>query len=416
MYDIVTQEKMYNEYITPGAIAEIKARSKVFDMIKKSDKLELGGLYAKQKMIMVASQANRASNNSTYPTAQESDPAFCLVRLKRAQMLTLQFDGMAMALAKKRGTPIDPQEFEKKGIFISVADDLSRQLMGDGSGRICQVNGVVTGSQTVYIDSPYWAALSRFLKKKRIIDIYNATPTKQADSQKIAAIVSDAQITMESAITVDDNSYIYNEDTYPGTVEAIGVGEMMGLLGIISDADPPVPNAAAGLQGLLVGSYPEWKANVLENGGVKRPLTEDLLTAGCDAAFEYGSISVFLTTLKVRRIWASYLSSLKTLPNQKALWGGWEGLPFIYDGKVIPMVPDRFVPDGFLFGLDESQLTLYVTQEGAEIEWEKGTDGGYLQKVASKNEFVSEGHIFMNLGTGLRKAFVVVKDLEEPTV
>jgi hypothetical protein len=413
LFDATTQEKLFVEYITPGVQAEIKARSKLWDMIQKSDKVELGGLYARVKMLMAASQSSRASSSAAYPTAAESTPAEGKVYLKRAQMFTLKFDGMAMELAAKKGTPIAPEEFEKKGIFITVADDMSRQLWGDGSGIFAYANGAGSGATSLIVDHSKYANLAYFLKPGRIIDGVTAG-SKEIDSNTVTAFDADTQTATITSDSWTDDAALYNEDVYTAS-EGAGLGEMMGLQGIIRATDPPAPNSSAGLQGLLVATYPEWKAHVKSNSGVDREISEDLIVSALDDAMEYGNVSVLLTTLKVRRAYADLLEAYKTLPNAEMLWGGWSGLAFVYDGKKIPLVPDRFCPDGDMYGLDESRLSIFCTDKKAQISWERGFGGqsAILQKVAGYNQYQAEGHIFSNLGTDLRKAFVVINDIDE---
>ncbi|HUU38006.1 MAG TPA: hypothetical protein VMW46_07380, partial [Candidatus Desulfaltia sp.] len=230
MFDIATETKLFNDFISPGVIGQIFAQSKIEGVIKKSDKEVLGGMIAKQKVMVGASQAARAASDSAYPAAQQSTPEETLIKLKRAMMFSIKFDGFALAVAAKGGTPLDPYEFEKQGILMTVIDDLSRQLISDGSGHVAQVNGAVTASPQVFIDSPYWTKLKRFLKKDRIIDIYNAAHTKQVDSNKIVAVVSDGEITLTGTPSCDDDAWIMNEDTYAAS-EGAGTGECMGLLG-----------------------------------------------------------------------------------------------------------------------------------------------------------------------------------------
>lgn len=408
MFNIVDQSKLFNEFLSPGVLAEVSTLSKMWDRSKKSDKIEAHGLYAKQKLLSAGGTSTRASSDSRYPAAKSSTPQFHLVYMKRSQMFSMQFDGFSLELASKAGASMDPQEFEKKGLFINLADDLSRQLMGDGSGVLATVNGVVTASAVVVVDHLLYANATKFLKKGMLLDIYNAA-TKQADSVEILSVDSATQFTLTAAVTLADNAVVRLEDTYTAT-EGAGLGEMMGLDGILRATDPPAPNATAGLQALLVANDTEWKCYVNANGGTNRAITEVLIEKCFDEVEGYSKPSVLLTTHGVRRAWASTLIAYKQLPNQKVLWGGWEGLPFNYDGKLIPMVPDRFVPDNRLYGIDESMLTLYVTKLGQEITWEKGDAGGILQKVAGKNEYVAEGHIFSNYGTPMRKAVGFVLD------
>jgi hypothetical protein len=407
--DANVEAKLFNEYINKGVEAQITSQSKIWAQIKKSDKIELGGKYAKQKVRIANSQSARASNSSTYPTAAETTPEETILYLKRAMMLTMLFDGFTLESAMNGGTPVDPLVFEKEGLLETVVDDLSRQTIMDGSGRLCQASTGAT-SATLLVDSPYFANATKFLKKGRYIDSYLST-VNQIDNNLIVTRDSTTQVTLTGTPTWSDDSWIMNADTYGGATETYGKGEMMGLMGIISAADPPTPNATAGLQGLLVGNYPDWAAVSSSNGGTKRALTEDLIISVLDL-IELGTIDVMLITQKLRRVWATIVKDYR-LNTSDIMWGGFKGMPFYYDGRQIPMVVDKFVPDGTILGLDSSKLTLYTTK-GAEITWEQGRDKSILQKVANKNEFTAEGHIFSNLGVSVRKAFFKICDLTEP--
>jgi len=414
MFDIDTQSELFNEFISPGVIAEIRAGSKLFDQIRKDWKqVNVYGEYATQKLLMAASQSNRASSNSSYPDPAESDPGKTIVYIKRAQMFSLHFDGLAMEAAERNGTPISPIEFERKGIFISISDDMSRQLMGDGGARVAQCVGAGVATNTLALDHPWHANGTKFLKAKRVIDIYtSAVPgVQEVDSVKITSRDSNTQVTLESPVSWSNDSYVFNEDVHTET-EGLGLGEMMGLMGVISDEDPPKPNAG-GLQNLDVGTYPDWIAYVDTNGGVDRPLVEDLFIQALDESEDYATCNVILVSRGVRRSWFSILSSYKTLPNTKVMWGGWSGLPFFFDGREIPVVPDKFVPDGTALGISQDNLIMHVLNPQL-ITWEKGDASNILQKVAGKNEYVAEGHIFGNVGTGLRKAFWRIGDIQEP--
>jgi len=411
MFDAATQSDLFNEFISPGVISEIRSRSKLFDQIRKDwEQIEPHGEFATQKLLTAASQSNRAASNSSYPEAAESDPAKTRVYVKRAQMFSLHFDGIALEAAERMGTPISPIEFEKKGIFISISDDMSRQLMGDGSGRIARANGAGVATATLTVDHPWYADATKFMKKKRVIDIYLGA-VQEVNSVKISTQDSPTQVTLESNQNWTDDAWILNEDIYCPAV-GLGLGEMMGLMGIIDDADPPVPHNA-GLQGLDVATYPDWVAYVDTNGGVARPLVEDLFIQMLQETELYATTDVILVSQGVFRVWYSLLTSYKTLPNTKTMWGGWSGLPFFYDGREIPVVSERFVPDGNAMALSNENLIMHVLNPNL-ITWEKGDASNILQKVANKNEFVAEGHIFGNLGTGLRPGFGRIEDLQEP--
>jgi hypothetical protein len=419
LFDKTTQDALFNEYITPGVTAEIVSRSKLWANIRKSWKqIEPHGRYARQKLLMASTEATGARSDASYPTAQESTPGEAKVYIKRAQMFSLKWDGLALEASSKGGTPISAMEFEKKGLFIRMADDLSRQLMLDGSGRVAQANGAGVATATLTLDSPWYAGTttargpSRFLKADRVIDVYLASAS-EVDSIAITSVDSATQVTLASVQTWTDDAWVFNEDAFTAT-EGMGTGEMMGLMGICDDADPPLPNATAGLQGLLVASYPEWIANVFGNSGTDRELSEDLMIQVMDECEDYSQIDVILTSPGVRRKYFALMKDYVTLPNQKVMWGGFSGLKFDYDGREIPVVMEKFVPDGKMLFLDSSQLTIHTLNPNI-ITWEKGDAGGILQKVANYNQYVAEGHIFANLGTGHRRGFGLLEDITEPS-
>lgn len=411
MFDITTEAKLFEDYLAPGVIAEIAQESKIVDRVEKTSKhLTLGGTTAKQKVLIEASQAARAANNSTYPIAQESTPEETHVYLKRSQMFTIKLDGFALECAQKGGTVQAPLDFEKTGIFITVRNDMSRQLMMDGSGRLCQANGAGSGATALIVDSPYFSDPTIFVKKNRVIDAYLAAAI-EINSIKVTAVAKATKTLTVASSTWTDDAWVLNEDTYRGT-ETPGQGEMMGLLGICSDADPPT----GALQGLLVGSYPEWKAVMNENGGVSRPYSDDLLISVLDQVVDWGMPTFALITRKIRRAILAQRRDKISYAQEKALmWGGWIGIPFYYDGKEIPLVVDKYVPDGMIIGGDESKLTIHATKENMEPTWEKGRDGSILQKVSGKNEYQAEAHIFSNLGVSVRRAFFRVADIQEPS-
>jgi hypothetical protein len=332
-------------------------------------------------------------------------------------MFSLGFEGLSLELAKNQGSPIDPVAFEQQEMFKGLGDDMSRQLMGDGSGKIVDCNGAGTATTTVVVDSAYYTKPAPlFFKPKRVIDIYTPGGAQKVDSKYVVSVDSDTQITISAAGTWANDDAVYSEDAYYAT-EAVGKGEIMGILGIVRDTDPPLPNASAGLQGLLVGTYPDWKAKVWGNGGVARPFEEDLLVKALLYHERFGTkITVMLITQGIFRLWKQHLESFKVISDKKMLWGGWDALPFYYAGKEIPMVADLFVPDGQIIALAEDEFTLHLTNKNW-ITWESGygADGRILQKVASRNAYVAEGHIFGNLGVRSRAGSGFrVTDIEEP--
>jgi len=419
MFNVETEYKIFNEIVSPGVVSEVRSISKLADRVKKAfDTIDAKGKYASQKMNFGGSQAYGARSNDYYPTPQEVTPAEALLRVKRMEMFSLGFEGLSLELAKSQGSPIDPVAFEQQEMIKGLGDDMSRQLMGDGSGKIVDCNGAGSSTATLIVDSPYYTKPAPlFFKPKRVIDIYTPGGSQKVNSIAVSSIDSDVQLTLASPQTWADNDAVYSEDAYIAA-EAVGKGEIMGILGIVRDTDPPAPNASAGLQGLLLSAYPGWAAKVWANGGTARPFDEDLLVKALLYHERYGTkITAMLITQGIFRLWKQHLESFKVLgPGKNTMWGGWDALPFYYAGKEIPMVADLFIPDGQIIALAESEFTFHLTNKNW-ITWESGYggDGRILQKVAGRNAYVAEGHIFGNLGVRSRagSGFRIV-DIEEP--
>jgi hypothetical protein len=414
LFDLSTQDKLFNEYITPGVTAEIATRSKLWGNIRKEwRQVEPHGRYARQKMLMAGSQAYGARSDAGYPTAQESTPGEANVYIKRAEMFTIQLDGLALEASAKGGTPMSAMEFERTGLFVGIADDLSRQLMLDGSGRLCQASALGNTSTSLVVDSPWYADATKHLKADRVIDSYKTTSI-EINSTGIDSVDSITTATLKASATWTDDSYIMSEDSYTGS-EGAGLGEMMGLMGIISDSDPPAPNASAGLQGLLVATYPAWKSQIHDNSGTDRELTEDLMIQVFDDVEDFATVDVILASPGVRRKYFALMKDYTINDQRRVQWGGFSGLVFDYDGRSIPVVMEKFVPDGHMLFLSMKNLVIH-TLNPKLITWEKGTGaGGYLQKVAGYNRYVAEGHFFGNLATGLRPGFGLLEDITEPS-
>lgn len=422
--NISDQSELFNEYVSPGVLKLIAKKSKLWDKLQKTWKhVDVEGLYAKQKVMLKASQSTGASYDDAYPEAQQSKVDKTLVYIKRAQMFRLAWSGFALEAARKAGASMPPIELERQGIFITMANELSRQLMMDGSGRLCQL--VTCGADpTTVVKNAYFANATKFLNEDMKLEVHtvgDAIGAGKAASSYDGSIYVDSitnkttfELSANCSVSGDVDDYYFRYKGYAET-EAAGVGEMMGLLGIISDADPPQPNDA-GLQGLAVSAYPQWKSHVNENGGVDRDLTEDLFIQVLDEVSDFAETDVILVSTGVRRAYYALIKDFVTLPNQKALWGGWNGLAFIYDGRTIPVVPDKFVPDGHALFISEKDLIIHVMTPGV-ITWESGYGGtqGILQKIEGYNRFSAEGHIFANLGTYRRNSHAVLKDIKEPS-
>jgi len=421
--NIDDQKELFNEFVTPEVEIQLRGRSKLWDMIRKDWKhTDVEGLYAKQKVALEAPQSTGASYDDKYPDSQIVDVNKVILYIKRAEMFSLGFSGFALEAARRDGVTMPPWELEHDLLFLTMSEDLSRQLMMDGSGRLCQL--VTCGADpTTDVKNAFFADATKFLKKKRRLEVHTLADIIGAgkavssyDGTLKVASVTDAdtfELNANCSVSGDVDDYYFNHKAY-AVAEGAGLGEMMGLMGIISDANPPQPNSTYGLQQLKVADYPEWVAKVDSNGGTPRDFEESLFIKMLNHISSFADTDVILVSEGVYNSYYKILRQFVSLPNAKALWGGWDGIAFIYNGKRIPMVSDKFVPDGCALFISQKDLIIHVMTPDI-LTWESGfgSGGGYLQKVADYNRYKAEGHIFANMGTHRRNAFGIIKDIKE---
>ena len=241
-FNIGDQVKLFNEYVSKGVDMLIASMSMLYGNIRKDwEQIEPHGKYAKQRAVVKGSQSHGARSDASYPESQTSTPEEMLVYIKRAQMFSMGFDGLSLEAAAKGGAAMKPEDFEQEALFIGISDDLSRQLVMDGSGRLCQVK---TGGslQEHPVKSPYFAEATKFIRDDRKLESYDAT-SGAGNSCQVLQVLSATVIKLTATVDLTIDDYLFNQKAHADS-EGAGLGEAMGLTGIISDADPPYPNAS----------------------------------------------------------------------------------------------------------------------------------------------------------------------------
>ena len=285
-------------------------------------------------------------------------------------------------------------DFEIKGMLRGMKVDQNRQLFGDGTGVLCQINGTSSGT-TVTVDNPG----TQYLESGMAIDSYDATSggTIGLNSSTIASIDSTTQITLDAAGASTDNDYIIREDSY-------GL-EMMGLRGIIDDA-----TYVSTFQGLSRTTYPWLNANVLDNSGTNRSLTLDLCQQASDAAeIDGGRISLVVSNYELRRKYADLLVGDKRFVNKLKLDGGFSALEYSAGGDPIPWVVDRHSWDNTVFFVDESSMAIY---RASDFDW-MDKDGNVLSRVADYDAYEAILYVYQTLGCSAPQHNTALRDVTQ---
>jgi len=397
-------DKLFLEFILPGLHEEIYENSKLYGRFK-NDISHVLGKYAVFKCLTKAPTSARPSSSTTLPTAKQGTYDEFVIYMKRGMYAQLQFDGLALACSKGKGAVMDILKAELQGITTYIANKLNRLFWGDGSGRLAQLSAAVSNSTTVTIDGPKFGQdsndytnPSNYLDEGQVVDIYDGSGNLEAEGVEISSISKGGSgtdtLTMAEAITASDDSYIFDHDTYASS-QAAGTGVPMGLDGIISTTNPYTGITQTNFQGVSRSTY-AW-ARAQSKSCSNLPLSNRKMLEVIQDCERYGRIKAIFTNQKIWNAYFEILEADKTLPNEKAFWGGLEGISF-YGGRAgkIPVLYDTDCPDNTVYFLDDSVLYTFSPVPNG-MTWIPG-DNGILSRVQGKDEWVASLVWYYNFG------------------
>lgn len=261
-------------------------------------------------------------------------------------------DKVIQASRSNRGAFIQALESELTKAETDVKRDISRQVMGDGTGLLATVASVSSNgtTHTVTVDS------AKHFYEGMLIDCYTTT-TKDTSAAEV------------TSVDKVNNQIVFVSTTAPEAADLIYLAgnknqELSGLTKIMT-ADNTLYD--------LDRSTHKWFNPTVKN--VAGEISEVKIQEGIDdAEDETGSQINFLVGSKgVRRAYQNLLTAQKVIANSLELKGGFKALD--YNG--IPLVGDKYVPSGTLHALD---LGDYFMGQMAEWDW-MDRDGSILKLV-----------------------------------
>lgn len=289
-------------------------------------------------------------------------------------------------------------ELEMDGLRNDLAKDLNRQVYGTGNGAIGTITGAATG-QVIPVDR------ADLFNIGDNVDVVNLTgPTVDIAGRTITAIDLTAganTVTVSGAApTVSSGEIITRAGN--GPVSSTVNREWTGLTSIVDDSGI--------LYGVNPSTEPVWAANVDDNGGTDRAVSEGLMTLMADTIrTKGGKTTLILTSLGVRRAYANLLSTQRTFSNVKEFTGGFSGIGFTTDKGEIPIVVDADAPPGKMFFINEDQIRLYRAMDWEFMDY----DGSKWERVVGYDAYSCTLHQYSELGTHRRNTHGVIEDLIE---
>jgi len=248
---------------------------------------------------------------------------------------------------------------EMEGLLKASAFNFSRMLFGDGKGSLTTVDNIMNGS--IYVPSV------KNLIEGMVIDF------RSSEGQLISTAAARRILTVDridNCITVSGATL--TESTVPAgsilTVQGSYQQELTGLSALFQ--------STGSLYGLNRTDnkwmVPYMKTSVGEISETKIQTAIDYLeeTAGSQVDF-------IVCSSGVKRAFQNHLATYKRNIDVLELNGGYKALS--YNG--IPLISDRFCPEGTMYLLNTKDFTLHQL---CDWKWLEGEDGKVIKQVANK--------------------------------
>jgi hypothetical protein len=283
-----------------------------------------------------------------------------------------------------------------------IARDENRITYGDSSGLLATVTA--DGASTVTVDN------IQFLEEGMRVDILTkATGAAVGLSKRITAINETTRVITyvnddgtAGDVTATTAEGLYRQGNYLGGVkrEPSGFGNMISDTLVLHGLDPAV-------QG-------KWKATIRNNpaaAGTPRALSEGIMIELVDAIRTKSGQrpTAIFTTFGVRRSYFALLTQQRRYTDTKEYAGGFQGLPFNYGAKEIPMVEDVDAPAGRMLFITEPKIKIFRNREW---HW-ADKDGTVLKWVHDYDAWEGLIKVYYEFGTNQRNAHGALNDIIE---
>jgi len=274
---------------------------------------------------------------------------------------TIQISDKAIRASENNaGAFVNLLNDEMEGLVKAATFNFGRMLYGDGSGKLGKIATFDAESGAVTLDTK-----CRNVIEGMVVDIYNGESLKK--TVRITAIDRDSNKIYfdtklaEGDVTDDSSTYF---DVYAGGSKG---NELSGLEAIFS--------------GNTIYGVERDKSNFCLKPYVKtsETITDDVIQEAIDAVeLKTGStINFIVTTPAVRRKYVQYLNTNKRSVNTTTLDGGFSAVTF----NGIPMLVDRFCPEGTMYLLNTKQFTVHQL---CDWRWLEGDSGRVIKQNAGK--------------------------------
>lgn len=247
---------------------------------------------------------------------------------------------------------------EMEGLLKAASFNFGRMLYGDGSGTLTTVSAVSGNNVTV--------ASVKNLVEGMVIDFRAAADGSiltGSGGRRITSIDRANKVVTVSGTALDSSVVVANSLI---TVQGSYNQEITGLGAIFK--------SSGDLYGLSRSTH-KWLVPYMKTS--VGSITESVIQTAIDYLEENAgsNVNFIVCSSGVKRAFMNHLATYKRNTDYMELAGGFKALS--YNG--IPIVSDRFCPEGTMFLLNTDDFTLHQL---CDWKWLEGEDGKVLKQIA----------------------------------
>ena len=325
--------------------------------IKRTNANVIGKDVRKAVRLGINGGIGAGTESGNLPTSGASEYTQFVATLKNLYG-TIEISDKAMrASANSEGSFVNLLNEEMESLIKSATFNFGRMLFGNGKGRIAKVVSITSGvvalehtkglveGMLVSFCTASGSAIS-IVQNRKILSIDRAANTITLDGVTV------------SETTVPAGSWIYLQDS--------NRNEITGLGALFSNDD---------IYG-VTREHSVMKPYMVTDVG---EISENVIQKAIDTIEENSGskVNFIVCSWGVRRALAEYFKQFKTMLPTTELDGGFTAMSF----NGIPIVADRFCPDGTMYLLNTDDFAIHQL---CDWQWLESEDGKILKQVAGK--------------------------------
>lgn len=409
--DISTADKILKVLYLPPVREMLNNSTILLNRIEKDTSTQMVG--GKDFTIPLHNSRNQAAGvgraeNGTLPTAGNQGYGTAIVPNKYLYS-SIRVSGPVIAATKSNAHAfVQALTSEMKGVMKDTRRAFNRQLHSNGVDALAvYVSG--TGTTTGVADDGMGNIFTHLPAGDGITaDLLDASNSYAVLDSAITITRGASNGSTGYAVTTSANISGTAADGDPWVVSGTKGYQMMGIEGIIDNADPAL--LSGGLHGRTVAADPKWVAQVLGSYSSLQDISFSLIQQGLselatNSDYTEEDIKFFLMGFPVRDKYVELCTNERGFFNTMTLDGGFEAVE--YNGK--GFVPDPQCKRNTIYGVNPDTMKIY---RSSDFDW-MDQDGGVLDRVSGVDAYTATLFHYGDLGCSVRNGNIVYKGIRE---